>query len=63
VRVGISLASGKHLHDRIMPLRKEASVHKTSLIPPLCIEVPVPSQESYDMLLHQNDSSLVCPQK
>jgi hypothetical protein len=46
VRVGILLASGKHLHDRIMPLRKEVCVHKTSLIPPLCIAVPVPSQES-----------------
>jgi hypothetical protein len=29
------------LHDRIFSLRREASVHKTRLIPPGLIEMPV----------------------
>ena len=37
---------GKQLHDRIILLRGEVCVHKPSLIPPLLIKVPVPSQES-----------------
>jgi hypothetical protein len=35
----------KTRHDRIMSLRVEVWTHKTSLTPPLYIEVPVPSQE------------------
>ena len=34
----------KNLHDRIYSLRGEVKVHKTSLTPPLFIEVHVPSQ-------------------
>ena len=41
-----------NLHDRIMSLRRKVWVDKTSLTPPLFIEVPVPSQES--------DSSCIC---
>ena len=33
------------VHDRITSLRGEACVHKTSLIPPPYIEVPVPRPE------------------
>ena len=40
------LACGKHLHDRLISLSIEVWVHKTSLTPPLFIEVPVPIQES-----------------
>ena len=36
----------KLLHDRIISLRGERLVYKTSLTPPLFNEVPVPSQES-----------------
>jgi hypothetical protein len=36
----------KHWHNRIISLSCEVSLHKTSLAPPLCIEVPVPSLES-----------------
>jgi hypothetical protein len=32
----------KHLHDGIMPRRVKALTHKTSLTPPLFIEVHVP---------------------
>jgi hypothetical protein len=39
------LACGKHLHDRIISLKGEVCANKTSLTPPLCIEVSVPSQE------------------
>ena len=42
----ISLTLGKHLHDHIISLRVEFWTHKANLIPPLFIEVPVPSQES-----------------
>ena len=35
----------KHLNDHIISLRGEVCAHKTSLTPPLLIEVPVPSQE------------------
>jgi hypothetical protein len=42
-RIGILLICGKHLHDRIIPLREEAWAHKISFTPPLFIEVPVPS--------------------
>ena len=41
VRVGILLTSGIHLHDHIIQVR----ANKSSLTPPLFIEVPVPSQE------------------
>jgi hypothetical protein len=46
VRLVILLTDGRQLLDKIISLRGEAWVHKTSLTPPLCIEVPVPSQES-----------------
>ena len=48
VRVGILLTCGKHLpmHDRIISLTGEACAHKTSLAPPLFIEVSVPIQEN-----------------
>jgi hypothetical protein len=36
----------KHLHDHTIPLRGEVWANKTSLTPPLLIEVPVPSMES-----------------
>jgi hypothetical protein len=39
------LECGKHLHDRIISLKGEVCANKTSLTPPLCIEVSVPSQE------------------
>jgi len=42
--VGILLACGKHLHDSIMSLRGDAYTYKTSLTPPLVIEVHVPSR-------------------
>ena len=45
-RVGIFLICGKHLHDPILLLRGKAQAHKTSLAPPVLIEVPVPNQES-----------------
>ena len=34
------------IHDRVISLRGELWAHKTSLTPPLFIEVSVPSQES-----------------
>ena len=34
------------MYDDIISLRGEVWAHKTSLIPPLVIVVPVPSQES-----------------
>jgi hypothetical protein len=37
----IPLIRGKHLHDRIISLRGEVWAHKTSLTPPLFIEVSV----------------------
>ena len=46
VRVGILLICGKHVHDRIISLRGGVWVHKANLIPPLFIEVPVPSKEN-----------------
>ena len=44
--VGILLTRGKPLHDCIISLKGEVKAHKISLISPLVIEVPVPSQES-----------------
>ena len=35
-----------NLHDLLSSLREEVWVHKTSLTPPLFIEVPVPIQEN-----------------
>jgi hypothetical protein len=46
VTVGIILTCRKQLRDHIISLRVEISANKTSLILPLLIEVPVPSQES-----------------
>ena len=46
------LTCGTHLHDRIISLREADWVHKTSLAPPLFIEVPVPSQD--------NEQSCIC---
>jgi hypothetical protein len=36
---------GKHLDDRIISLRVEVWDHKSSLTPPLSIDVSMPSQE------------------
>jgi hypothetical protein len=44
-RLAEKLECGKHLHDRIISLKGEVCANKTSLTPPLCIEVSVPSQE------------------
>ena len=41
VRLVILLTDGRQLLDKIISLRGEAWVHKTSLTPPLCIEVPL----------------------
>ena len=46
MRVGILPIGGKHLHDRIISLRDDMLVHKTSLTISLFIEVTVPSQKS-----------------
>ena len=46
VRVDIILTCEKHLLVCIISLRGKVLVHRTSLTPPLFIEVPVPSQES-----------------
>ena len=46
VSVGILITCGKHLHDYIISLRGQVWAQKTSLTPPLLIEVPVPRQES-----------------
>ena len=43
---GILLTCEKHLHNRIISKRGEGFGHKTSLTPPIFIELPVPSQES-----------------
>jgi len=43
--VGTLLTCGKNRHDRIISLRGEVWTHKTSLTPPLYIEVPVPTEE------------------
>jgi hypothetical protein len=45
VRVDILLTSENNLHNRMIPLERSL-VHKTQITLPLCIEVPVPSQES-----------------
>ena len=39
VRVGSLITRGKHLHVRIPSLREKVWIHKTSLIPPLFIEI------------------------
>jgi hypothetical protein len=46
LRVSILLACRKHLYDRLNSLTGDIWAHKTSLIPPLFIEVLVPSQKS-----------------
>jgi hypothetical protein len=46
VSVGILLTCGKQLDDGFISLRGEVCANKTSLNPPLFIEVPVPRQES-----------------
>jgi hypothetical protein len=46
VRVGIILTYGQHLHDRIISPSGETWVHKTSLTPPIFIEVHITSPES-----------------
>ena len=48
VRADILLTCRKHLHHRIISLRGEDCAHKTSLTPPLFIEVPVPIQEIWN---------------
>ena len=45
-KVHFLLTRGKHLQDQIISLRDQIWAHRTSLTPPLFIEVPVPSQES-----------------
>jgi hypothetical protein len=42
----ILLTSRKHLYDRIIPLNEDVWAHKTSLTPPLFIELPVQNHES-----------------
>jgi hypothetical protein len=44
-RVGILLACGKHVHDRIISLKSQIWAHKTSLTSSLFIKVSVPSQK------------------
>jgi hypothetical protein len=44
MRADILPACGKHLHDSIISFSEEVWAHKTSLTPPLLIEVPVQSQ-------------------
>ena len=46
MRVGILPIGGKQLHDRIISLRDDVLVHKTSLTISLFIEVTVPIQKS-----------------
>ena len=46
MRVGIILTYGQHLHDRIISPSGETWVHKTSLTPPIFIEVHITSPES-----------------
>ena len=41
VRVGVSLTCGKHLHGRIIYLRREFWAHRTSLTPPLVLRLCV----------------------
>jgi hypothetical protein len=41
----------KHVHDHIISLRGGVWAHKTSLSPPLFIEVPVQSQESKQLCI------------
>ena len=50
-KVSILLICGKHLHH-ITSLRGEVWAHRTSLIPPLYIEVPVLSLESEGVYVH-----------
>lgn len=45
-RFGIVLACEKHLHDHINVIREEVRPNKTTLAPPLCIDVPVQSHET-----------------
>ena len=44
--VGILFTCGKHLHHSIISLRGRFWVHKTSIILPSFIEVPLPSQKN-----------------
>ena len=46
VAARILLTWGSYMHDWIISIRVEVWRNRTSLIPPLFIEVPVPSQES-----------------
>ena len=46
VMVGILLTCGMHLHDSSISPRETVWARKTSLTPPLFIDVSVPSQES-----------------
>ena len=46
VRVGILPTYENHFHDRIISLRGQVWAHKTSLTPPLFINVSVPSLKS-----------------
>ena len=47
VKVAVLLTCGKHAHDRIISLKgEEVWDNKTSVTPPLFIEVIVPSQKS-----------------
>jgi hypothetical protein len=45
IRVGILLASGKHLHDGIISIRGEVWANQISLTLPLVIEVHVQSRQ------------------
>ena len=52
-RVGIWLTCWKHLHDNIISQRVEVWDNKTSLTPPLFIEMPVLSQENDRAVIYQ----------
>ena len=45
VRVGILLTWWKHLHDRIISLRREVQAHKSKLTPPLFLKCLYQSRE------------------
>ena len=59
--VRIFLIRRAHLHDRIITLRGDACAHKTSLPPPLFIEVPVQEQRSLVWVAFTS-AAVLCPE-
>jgi len=49
---------GEHLHDHIISRRGVFWAHKTSVTPPLFIEVSVPSQESEHVVMYLYDRGI-----